>query len=251
MSGHRGGTLLRLVGPRLLRAAAVLLLVGLGVSLLLELTPGDPAYALLGDQATADQIAAVHERLRLDDPFPTRYWHWMSGLAHGDFGTSYLTGEPVLSSVAERLPVTGELIGLALAAALVTAVPVGVLTAHRAGGWADRSWSLASSALIATPPFVLALLLVYLLALRVGGLPATGWVAPADGLGENLRHAVLPAATLAFALVPTFSRMLRADMIATLREDFILTARARGLPVRRILFRHALRPSSFSLVTLA
>ncbi|WP_018502783.1 ABC transporter permease [Parafrankia discariae] len=250
MSQRRGGTAVQLVVPRLLRAAAVLLLVGLGVSLLLELTPGDPAFALLGDQASADQISAVHRALHLDDPFATRYWHWMSGVVRGDFGTSYLTGEPVLTSVGQRMQVTGELVLLALAVALVISVPVGVLTAHRADGWADRSWSMASSALISTPPFVLALFLVYLLALQVGGLPATGWVAPADSLGENLRHAVLPVTTLALALVPTYSRMLRADMIATLQEDFILTARSRGLPVRRILFRHALRPSSFSLVTL-
>ncbi|MCM3924318.1 ABC transporter permease [Frankia sp. AiPs1] len=244
------GAIARLVGRRLLRTGAVLLLVGFGVSFLINLTPGDPAFALLGDQATGEQIAAVHQQLHLDDPFLSRYWSWMIGIAHGDFGTSYLTGEPVLTAIAARLPVTGELVLLALGAALAIAVPVGVLTAHRADGRVDRAWSVASSGLISTPPFVLALGLVYLLALRVGGFPATGWVPAADGLGANLHHAVLPAATLALALVPTYSRMLRADMITTLQEDYILAARSRGLPVRRILFRHALRPSSFSLVTL-
>ncbi|MCK9900260.1 ABC transporter permease [Parafrankia colletiae] len=250
MSGRRGGTVLRLVLPQLARTAAVLLLVGFGAAFLLDLAPGDPAFALLGEQATAEQIAATHRALHLDDPFLTRYWTWMSGVVRGDFGTSYLTGEPVMASVAARLEVTGELVLLALAGALAVSVPIGVLTAHRADGRADRAWSLVSSGLIATPPFVLALFLAYVLALKVGGLPATGWAAWADGPGANLRHAALPAATLALALVPTYSRMLRADMIATLQEDHILAARSRGLPVRRILFRHALRPSSFSLVTL-
>ncbi|MCK9878047.1 ABC transporter permease [Frankia sp. AgPm24] len=248
MHANRGAV--RLVGWQLARTAVVLLLVGFGATFLLDLAPGDPAFALLGEQASAEQVATVHRALRLDDPFLTRYATWIGGVLRGDFGTSYLTGEPVMTEVAARLAVTGELVVLALASALVVAVPIGVFTAYRAHGRADRVWSLASSALIATPPFVVALVGVYLLTLKIGALPATGWVAPVDGLGANLRHAVLPVATLVLSLVPTYTRMLRADMTATLREDYILAARSRGLPVRRILFRHALRPSSFSLITL-
>jgi peptide/nickel transport system permease protein len=243
------------IGRKILHTIAVLLLVSLGVTFLINLTPGDPAYSILGDQASPTQVAEVHQALHLDDPFYARYGRWLSGVGRGDFGTSYLTRRPVLDSILQAIPVTAELIVLAFIMAMLISVPIGIYTAYRANGRFDRFWSLVSSFFISMPPFVSALLLVYLVALKLRSLPinfpVTGWVDLTDSVSENLRHAFLPALTLALALIPLYSRMLRADMLATLQEDYILAARAKGVPTRRILFSHALRPSSFSLMTLA
>lgn len=237
---------------RVAHVVAVLVLVTFAVTFLVDLTPGDPAYAILGDQATPEQVAQVHAQLHLDDPFWARYWSWLSNVVTGDLGTSLHTQQSVLDAIGERLPVTLEIVVLALVIALALAVPIGIATAVRAGGAADRVWSLTSSALIALPVFVTGLLFVYLFSVGLrGSLPATGWAPIEDGVGENLRHAILPALTLALVELPVFARLLRADMITTLGEDFILAATAKGLPTRRILLRHALRPSSFSLVTVS
>lgn len=241
----------RLVAGKLLHLALVLVIVSFALTFLIDLTPGDPAFAILGPEATDEQVATVHETLGLDDSLVTRYGRWLGDLATFDFGTSYITRQPVLETVGERLPVTAELIGLTLVIALAISVPVGVYTAYRADGRFDRAWMVANSAIVSVPPFVTALVLVFLLALQARVFPATGWVALGDDPAENLRHIFLPALTLALVEIPSFSRLLRADMITTLQEDYILAARARGVPTTRILVRHALRPSSFSLVTLA
>lgn len=245
----------RLLVRRGLHVVAVLLLVTFAVTFLIDLTPGDPAYAVLGDQATPEQVAAVHAELRLDDPVPTRYWAWLSGILHGDFGTSLVSRESVLDTIRQRLPVTVEVVALGLLLALVVALPLGMWTAYRPDGLADRLWSIGSATLISLPQFVTGLLLVFLLALSLRTaavhFPATGWVGPGDDLGANLWHAFLPALTLACAEIPVYSRLLRGDMLVTLREDYIVAAAAKGLSTARILARHALRPSSFSLLTLA
>lgn len=243
------------VSRKLVHMLVVLLIVTFVLAFLIDLTPGDPAYAILGETALPEQVERVHDELRLDEPVPRRYVAWLGEVVRGDFGSSYRSDQPVSEIIAERLPVTAEIVVLAMVMALAVAIPVGVYTAYRADGLADRWWAGVSSALISSPPFVTALVLVYVFALGLRdssfGLPATGWVEPGENLGENVRHAFLPAATLALVLIPQFSRLLRADMIATLQEDYILAARGRGVPTGRILLRHALRPSSFSLVTLA
>jgi peptide/nickel transport system permease protein len=238
-------------GRKLLHLVPVLLLVSLATLLLLNLTPGDPAYALLSDQATPEQVAAVHKQLGLDRPFIVRYAAWLGGIAHGDFGTSFRTHQPVADAIKERLPVTSELAFLALVIALAAAVPLGVYAAYRADGAFDRTLSLATSVFISSPAFLTGLFLTYVLAVSLRVLPVTGWVNLLDDPLGNLDHILLPALTLSLGEVAIFTRLLRSDMIGTLQEDFILAAKAKGLPIGRILVRHALRPSSFSLVTLA
>jgi peptide/nickel transport system permease protein len=245
----------RLIARKLLHTVFVLLLVSFGITFLINLTPGDPAYSILGDQATKAQVIAVHKSLHLDDPFYLRYWDWLKGLLHGDFGTSYLTHQTVLSSIQQAFPVTIELIIVAFLIALIVSIPIGIWTAYRADGRFDRVWAVVSSALISMPPFVSALILVYIFALQLRNFPihfpVTGWTDLTAGFGQNLWHVFLPAFTLALVLVPAYSRLLRADMVATLQEDYILAARAKGVPARQILTVHALRQSSFSLITLA
>lgn len=239
------------IGRRLLHVIPVLLLVTFGTMLLIELTPGDPAIAYLGENATPEQIIAVREQMGIDRPIPVRYVDWLGDVMRGDFGTSLRSQQPILDAVRERLPVTLELAVLALLMAFVVAVPVALLSAYRAGGTFDKLANVASSSVVSSPSFLTALLLVYLLALRFRIFPATGWVRLTDSPIDNLKSAFLPALTLGLTEMAVLMRVLRSDVIATLQEDFILSAKAKGLPTWYVLLRHSLRPSSFSLVTLA
>ncbi len=236
---------------RLLHVVPVLFLVSLATLLLLSLTPGDPAYAMLSDQATPEQVAVVHKQLGLDKPVVVRYLDWVGAIARGDFGTSLRTNQTVGDALKQRLPVTAELALCALLIALIVSVPFGVYSAYRADGAFDRAGSGLTSLFISSPAFLTGLVLAYLLAVKVNLFPVTGWVRLSDDVFDNLRHVFLPALTLSIGEIAIFTRLLRSDMIGTLQEDYILAARAKGLPTWQILVRHALRPSSFSLVTLA
>jgi peptide/nickel transport system permease protein len=243
--------MVRVASAKGIHVLLVLLLVSFATMLLLELTPGDPAYALLGEQATPEQVADVREALDLDRPLFERYGSWVGGIVQGDFGESIRTREPVMDTIRARLPVTLQ-IGLgAIMLALLLAVPLAVFSAYRAGRAADRAIVTGVSALISAPPYLIALLLSYLFAVEWRLFPVTGWSPLTAGLGDNLRSAALPTVALVVGVLPGFYRLLRGDLVTTLQSDFILAARAKGLSPRRILFRHALRPSSFSLITVA
>jgi peptide/nickel transport system permease protein len=241
--------------PRLIHLGLVLAIVSAALAFLIDLTPGDPAYAILGTQATPQQVALVNRQLHLNEPFYQRYGDWVGGLFHLDFGTSYITGQPVRSLIAQALPVTAELVLLTMVVSMAVSVPLGSYLGYRAGGRVDRLWQLVSSVLVAVPTFVTALGLVYVFAVALGHtplrLPPTGWIALSDSVGGNVVHLILPVGTLALPEIATYTRVLRSDLISTLQEDYILAARARGLSPFRIVVGHALRPSSFSLLTLA
>jgi peptide/nickel transport system permease protein len=237
---------------RLPMMVATLLVVSFLTFLLTTLLKGDPAVVILGPEGAKDPaaVAAVREDLRLDDPLPSRYVAWLGDAATGDLGRSYRTGQEVTDAIAERLPVTLEIGVLAIVLALAAAIPLGTLSAFRAGGVGDRIITGTSFGLLAVPSFMMAILLIWILAESLGWLPATGWVRLTDDPVENLRTAIMPALALAIGEFAVYTRLLRADMITTLQQDSITMARAKGIPTRRILFRHALRPSSFSLMTV-
>ncbi|MGY1755250.1 ABC transporter permease [Blastococcus sp. SYSU D01042] len=240
--------LLRRIPSLLATLFAVSLLTFLTTSLL----PGDPALQILGaEAATPEAIAAVRSELNLDDPLPMRYLSWIGDALTGDFGRSYRTNEPVSQAILERLPVTAEIGILAIIIALAIAIPVGMLSAYRAGTRTDKIISSTSFGLLAVPNFMVAIFLILIFAVWLGVLPATGWVNFTDNPVQNLRSALLPALSLAIAEMAVYTRLLRTDMIATLQQDFVTMARVKGVSNRRILFRHALRPSSFSLMTVA
>jgi peptide/nickel transport system permease protein len=241
----------RFIGGKILHLIPVLLLVSLAVMILINLIPGNPAYAILGTQATPSQVRIVDAQLGLNKPLVIRYIDWIGGILHGNFGTSLFTQQPVFQTIISRLPVTLELALLGEIIALVIAIPLGVLTAYKAGSLIDRSSRTVAALLVSAPGFLTGLLLAYIFGVKIAILPVTGWVPLNQGVGENLRFVLLPALTLALAQIPIFMQLLRADMIATLQEDFVLAARAKGLPTRAILLRHALRPSMFSLLTLS
>jgi peptide/nickel transport system permease protein len=214
--------------------------------------PSDPAIAILGENATPETIAAVHEQLNLDDPFVTRYARWIGNAFTGDLGESFRSHRPVVDEFMDRAPVTGQLAVMAIVFALLFSIPLGLLSAHKNGRFTDRATSATSFAFVSLPPFILGLMLVYLLAVTWEIFPVTGWkTITGDGLGANLKHAFLPALSIGFAELAVYTQLLRADAINTLSEDYVLAARAKGMTPRHVLVRHALRPSSFSLITLA
>lgn len=245
--------MLRLAARRALTVIPVLLLVSLGTFLLVDLGPGDPAAEILGENGTAADYARIRGELGLDKPVFERYVDWLGGVVRGDLGHNLVPPiEEVSTRLARAFPVNLELAVLALGMALVISVPLAMWSAYRAGRRADRWVSAATIAVISVPTFLAGLVLLLLLAINVRWFPLGQWARPTEkGWLTNLHHAFLPAFTLALAEAPVFTRLLRSDLVTTLQEDFILSARARGLPTWHILLREALRPSSFSLLTLA
>lgn len=215
-----------------------------------EILPGDAAVAILGETATEAEIKSLREELGLERPLIVRYADWLTSALTGDLGRSYRTREHIATMIAERLPVTIELIVITQIIALGLAVPAGIIAAYRNRSGVDHVLGGVSIGLLSTPAFVIGIGLIYTLSVALGWFPASGYVRPSDGVLANLHSMFLPALTLALAEFPVYMRLLRADMIATLQQDFILVARAKGLGVRDILIGHALRPSSLSLVTV-
>jgi peptide/nickel transport system permease protein len=242
--------MLGFVARRLLYLIPVLVAVSLLTFLIASLLPGDLAYVILGDQATPDKVAALRHDMGLDQPILWRYLSWLGHVLQGDFGRSFRTGQTVLQVVSERLPVSLELMFLAELGALAIGIPLAIACAVRSGSAFDRFMTGTAFSMLSVPAFLAAILLIYLFAVELRWLPATGYVPFAEDPIGNLRCFVLPALTLALGEWPVLMRVLRSDMIATLQEDYIATARAKGLKPSRILLVHALKPSSLTLITV-
>ncbi|MEZ5380305.1 MAG: ABC transporter permease [Microthrixaceae bacterium] len=240
--------------PRLGRLVVVLFLVTMFAALLVSFLPGDPVrvVAPFASEQQRDEIAAD---LGVDDPLPVRYVNWLGDFVSGDLGKTYsgpTSSTEVSSQVADALPVSLTLMVYAQIIALVLAIPLGVIAAYRAGGWLDRIISSSSFAFLALPAFVLGFLLSYYLRLKLGLFRVKGGYTPVwEDPVNNIKFLALPALALALGQVAVYARLLRSDMIATLQQDFITMARAKGLSTKRILWRHALRPSSITLLTAA
>jgi peptide/nickel transport system permease protein len=242
--------MLRLVGRKLVYLVPVVLAVTALTFIISSLLPGDLAIAMLGDQATPEAVAALHQKLGLDLPLWQRYLYWLGAVFSGDFGFSIRTGETVLHAIAGRMPVSLELLVIAELTAILIGVPLAILCAVRPGSALDRAISGLAFGMLSVPPFMLAILLIFLFSLRLGALPATAYVPFTQNPLGNLRAMILPGATLALLEWPTIMRVLRSDMISTLQEDYIAMARAKGLSARRVLLVHALKPSSLGLITV-
>ena len=235
---------------RLFYLVPVLIAVSLLTFLIASLLPGDLAYVILGDQATPEKVEALRQDMGLDQPVWWRYFGWLGHVLQGDFGRSFRTGQTVLQAVAERLPVSFELMLLAEIGALAIGIPLAIACAVKSGSAFDRFMTGSAFGMLSVPTFLSAILLIYLFAVQLHWLPATGYVPFSEDPIGNLRCFVLPALTLALAEWPVLMRVLRSDLIATLQEDFIAMARAKGLKPSRILLLHALKPSSLTLVTV-
>ena len=235
---------------RLFQLVIVVLSVTAVTFSMLNLLPGDAAQALAGPQASPDDIQAARESMGLDAPVVVRYLNWLGRVIRGDLGVSFHSREPVSEAILHRLPVTVELMVLAQLMALALAVPAGIAAACRPQSLVDRTLAAVAFAFMSTPVFVMALVLIFVFAVRFPWLPATGYVPVSHDLAGNIRAMALPSLSIALVEWVPLMRVLRSDMIATLQEEFILVARSKGLSVGRILFWHALRPSSLSLVTV-
>jgi peptide/nickel transport system permease protein len=242
---------LRAIGTRLAYGIPVFLIVTFGVAMLVELMPGSPGAAILGDQATPEAVAAINDRYGYNLPPLVRYGNWLAGVFRFDFGQTLFTQESVSDVLLRRLAVTAELAGIALLLALVVAIPLALVAAIKQGGILDRAMNMISSALLSIPSFVSVVLVSLVFTVWLKSFPATGWVPLTDDVGLNLKFAFLPALALSLYESAFFYRVVRSDMVATLREDFVLVARAKGLPKWRVIaLRHVLRPSLTSLVTV-
>jgi len=203
-----------------------------------------------GEGATMEDIQAIREDLGLDRNIVVRYLAWLGNIVRGDLGKSYLTREPVLDAILARLPVTLELLVISQLFALLLALPAGMISAYRSGSFTDRLISTSGFATVSIPSFVMALVAIYLFSIQLRWLPATGYTPFFDGPWANIKSFVLPALSIALIEWVVLMRVLRSDMITTLQQNYILMAKAKGLPPWKILIGHALRPSSFTLITV-
>jgi peptide/nickel transport system permease protein len=235
---------------RFLHLVVVLLVVTFVTFTLVNLLPGDVALAILGNGATPEGVARVRVELGLNDPFWLRYVRWLIQIAHGDFGRSYISRESVTEALVRSVPVSVELMALSLVLSVSLAIPTGLMAAYRAGRPIDRVLGLVASVLLAVPSFILGLVMMYLFALGLGWFPAVGYVPLSEDALANLRTLAIPAATLALVEWPGFMLILRSDAIEVLQQDYVLLAKAKGLRDGRILFRHVLKLSSFTLLTV-
>ncbi|MDM8541651.1 ABC transporter permease [Desulfococcaceae bacterium HSG9] len=226
---------------KLLRFIFVVLTVTALTFLMMTILPGDVAYTIGGAEASLEDIQAIRKDLGLDRNIVIRYFVWLGHVVQGDFGKSYITHEPVLEAIINRLPVTIELMFLTQFLALLFAIPIGIFGAYKPHSVSDKVLSSTAFATMSVPVFVMALLLIYLFALKLRWLPATGYIPLSEGLWPNIRSFILPAMSIAMVEWVSLMRVLRNDMIATLQEDYILMARSKGLPASHILIRHALR----------
>lgn len=241
---------MRFVRKKLVQLVIVLFAVTFLSFLMLNLLPGDTAEQLCAGAGDATCVEQKRAELGLDKPIPIRYVNWLADTVTGDLGTSARNQQPVGEAISQRLPVTLQLLVYSQFLALVVAIPMGLFAAQRAGGLFDRLSTSALFGLLSVPNFMLALVLILVFSVNLGWFPAVGYTAFLEDPLENLRSLFLPALTLAVAEMAVYMRLLRTDLIATLQEDYITMAKAKGMPSRRVLLRHAFRPSTFSLVTV-
>lgn len=239
------------IGKRLVWLVSVVIVVTFITFWLLNLLPGDPCTLSLGSGATEDQLSSCRQDLRLGSNLVVRYFDWLSDCLVGDFGESYRNGIEVSDSLSQKLPATSWLILYTMMLTLLISIPLGTIAAYKRNSWLDSLISSASFGLLSIPAFVIGVIFVLLFSVRFGWFPLGGYVGPTESLTEHWKSLFLPALTLAMGASPVYVQLLRADMAQNLEENFTTAVRAKGLPTRKLIFRHLLRPSSFTLVTLA
>ena len=233
---------------RLLATLPVMGVVAVLVFLLIHLSPGDPAALIAGDLATTDDIDKLRTALGLDRPLWQQFGLWVGKLAQGDLGISIFTNVPVTQLLAQRLEPTLSIAVLTMGLALLIAIPLGTIAAHRAGTWVDRLVMLFAVLAFSIPVFLIGYLLIYGFAIQLGWFPVQGYVNISEGVGPWLRNLVLPCVNLALVYIALITRMTRATVLEVLHEDYIRTARAKGLGVFAVLM-HALRNAAIPIAT--
>ena len=217
---------------------------------MLRLTPGDPAAILAGDAASSEQIAAIRASLGLDRSLPVQFAIWLGNLLQGELGQSYFYKMQVTTLIGQRIEPTLALATLTILIAVVVSIPLGVIAAWRFGGWFDRALMGFSVLGFSIPVFVLAYILIWIVSLKLGWFPVQGYRRIADGFFPFLHHLILPAITLSVIYIALIARVTRASVLEALGEDYIRTARAKGLPEMRVLVRHALANAAVPIATV-
>lgn len=242
--------MLRLIGKRVVLAVPTIILVTLLVFVLMELSPTDPAVALAGDNPTPEKLAEIRQALGLDRPFLTRYFEWGWQALQGDLGVSPVHHQPVISDLMFRLPITASLVVLAFLFSLVIAIVLGTIAALNKGGIVDWITNSIANLLMAIPPFVVAILLVLLLAISAPLFPATGYASVSEGLGPWLQYMTLPALSLSVTPAALLTRQVRGALSDALEEDYVRTARAKGLRRYMVVGKHAAKNAAIPVVTV-
>ena len=242
--------MLAYVARRLASTVVVMAIVGVFVFMLLHLSPGDHAAIIAGDNATPEQIAGIRRRLGLEDPLPVQFLRWSAAVLSGDLGISIFSNEPVMKLIGQRIEPTLSLALTTLVVAVTLAVSFGVMAAWRAGSFVDRALMVVSVAGFSVPVFVVGYLLIYVFAIWLRWLPVQGYAPIAGGLWPWLERLILPSITLGLAYVALIARITRASMLEVLAEDYIRTARAKGVATRPMLLKHALKNAGVPIDTV-
>ena len=236
---------------RLLQLLPVLLIASTGIWAMIYAVPGNPVAAMVGENATPEQVQAVTERLGLDRPVHVQYWSWLTHALSGDFGLSIQNREPVIDLIAQRIPATLQLGLAATLFGLLLGVPVAVISALKPNSWIDRLLSAWSALALGLPTFWLGILLILLFAVQLQWLPsASTYVSVLESPWQALRNTLLPALTLGVYVSGIFARFLRASLLGELKADYVRTARSKGLPERDVIGRHVMRNALLPFVTI-
>jgi peptide/nickel transport system permease protein len=235
---------------RVISTIPVMAVVALFVFSLLYVAPGDPAAIIAGDQATPADVERIRQSLGLDRPFLVQFGDWLWRLLHGDIGTSIFTNLPVSTMIAQRIEPTLSLMVITLLLAVSIAVPLGVVAAWKAGTWIDRAVMAFAVLGFSVPVFVVGYLLAFVFALELDWLPVQGYTPIANGVGPWLENLILPAIALGCVYIALIARITRATMLEVLQQDYIRTARAKGVGQGGVLFLHALKNASVPIVTV-
>jgi peptide/nickel transport system permease protein len=235
---------------RVLATSPVMAVVALFVFSLLYLAPGDPAAIIAGDQATPADVERIRAGLGLDRPFLIRFGEWFWNVLHGDLGVSIFTNLPVTRMIAQRVEPTLSLMTLTLVLSISIAVPMGVLAAWNHGSWIDRLIMVFAVFGFSVPVFVVGYLLAYVFALELDWFPVQGYTPIANGVGPWLSNLVLPAVALGGVYIALIARITRATMLEVLSQDYVRTAKAKGVGSRTILFLHALKNAAVPIITV-
>ena len=238
----------------LVRRVAIIVPTLIFVSILIfclqQLLPGDPAVVLAGEDRDPSVVAYLREKMHLDAPLPMRYLYWIEGVLHGDLGESLRLQKPVLDLIVEKLPVTLELAGFAIAIALVIGIPAGIVSAVKRGSAWDYAANVVALWGLSTPNFWLGIMMILLFSVTLGWLPASGFVSPFEDWRANLAALLMPAFVLGNAIAAVLMRHTRSAMLQVLSSDYVRTARAKGLPETGVILKHALRNALIPVITL-
>jgi peptide/nickel transport system permease protein len=235
---------------RLVQVVPVLLFASVVVFLMIYLVPGDPVLAVLGAEARPEQVAVMRQQMGLDRPLVVQYGRWLGRVVRGDLGVSFINSYPVWALIGLKLPATLSLAAGALTVALAISLPLGIAAALRQGSWVDRLAVGFTALGLSVPTFWLGVLLVLLFSLRLQWLPASGYVPLLTAPALALRHLLLPSLTLGLFIAAILTRFVRSAMLEVIRQDYVRTARAKGLPEGRVVLRHALRNAFIPVLTV-